>query len=95
METVQFADVSINRLSLVVLPSAIYLSFWFLLAHCPNLYDPDHGSVSANGLSIGHTANYSCNDGHELVGDATITCQTGGVWSSKPPVCIGKMLHLF
>ena len=32
---------------------------------------------------------FSCNEGYELKGFTTLTCQTNGAWSNDVPVCEG------
>lgn len=39
--------------------------------------------------SVGGVARYSCPRGFTLHGNDTRTCLTKGVWSGKPPTCIG------
>ena len=49
--------------------------------------------VTISGNSDGNTATYTCDQGYELVGAETLTCQSiGAQWSDPPPVCqlIGK-----
>lgn len=31
---------------------------------------------------------YQCNEGYMLLGNAELTCQNDGQWSSEPPVCV-------
>ncbi len=49
----------------------------------------EDGSVDT-GLSVeGVVANYSCNTGFRLVGDAGRVCQSNGLWSGMNPACQG------
>ena len=41
-----------------------------------------------SGNLAGDTADYSCDVGHKLVGDASLECQLGGQWSAPPPECV-------
>ena len=43
---------------------------------------------------LGSSASYSCLAGYELVGVASRTCATDGMWSSEEPTCEGKHLKL-
>ncbi|XP_053387695.1 uncharacterized protein LOC123541782 [Mercenaria mercenaria] len=43
---------------------------------------PENGKlISTEGTKFGNKVDIECNVGHELIGDRTITCQDGGVWS--------------
>ena len=55
-------------------------------ATCPNLEDPEHGTVSLSGTSPGSVATYTCNDG--MV--ATRTCNSDGQWTGVAPTCDRK-----
>ena len=54
---------------------------------CPTLSAPVNGSISLSGVTVGDMATYSCNEGFELVGNATRVCLDGGTWSGKDIVC--------
>ena len=41
---------------------------------CDAPVDIDNGVVTFNGILVGDMANYTCNSGFELIGDATTTC---------------------
>ena len=60
---------------------------------CDALSDPDNGAVSVTGTGVGDTATYTCDDGYELVGSSTRTCQPNGEWSGSPPTCEGIPKH--
>ncbi|XP_031620985.1 locomotion-related protein Hikaru genki [Contarinia nasturtii] len=49
----------------------------------------DGASVSANHrkYSVGALVTFSCNEGHLLVGEASIVCTESGFYSSPPPFC--------
>ena len=53
---------------------------------CPDLDDPADGSVNYL-VAVGSTAEYACNEGFELVGTNTRTCQSDGTWSGEAPTC--------
>ena len=61
------------------------------IVQCDALFDPDNGNVSTNGtgFGIGDIATYFCDDGYDLIGNDTITCQSNGSWSGSPPTCQG------
>ncbi|XP_065189567.1 sushi, von Willebrand factor type A, EGF and pentraxin domain-containing protein 1-like [Sycon ciliatum] len=54
---------------------------------CAVLMDPMYGTVRATGNDYLAKANYSCNPGYVLSGDAVSTCLLTGLWSSQPPIC--------
>jgi hypothetical protein len=55
---------------------------------CEGLLPPEDGTVSTpSGTTLNAVATYACNDGHNLVGSATRTCQASGSWSGTAPMC--------
>ena len=44
--------------------------------------------------TIGSMANYSCEQGFELIGVSSRTCQGDSTWSDLPPMCAGMCWHL-
>ena len=66
--------------------------FKFTVTMCPPLMDPENGMVNMTGQDVGDTAFYSCNDGFLLVGSMTTVCQSNGMWSSDPPICLRKQI---
>ncbi|XP_072164876.1 sushi, von Willebrand factor type A, EGF and pentraxin domain-containing protein 1-like [Diadema setosum] len=61
---------------------------------CGKLNDPENGNVQDNPRTFESEATYSCNDGYELSGEPTRTCESnnnGGVqWSGDAPTCNRK-----
>ena len=64
---------------------------------CGNLADPESGQVTftpgvvmtlETGLDA--IANYTCNEGYDLVGDAMRTCQADEQWTGTEPNCTCK-----
>ncbi|KAM5293727.1 membrane cofactor protein isoform 3-T3 [Glossophaga mutica] len=56
---------------------------------CPQLGDPVNGQVSGTS-QFGSEAQYTCNEGYYLVGEATLYCELSGDtvgWSADPPHC--------
>ncbi|XP_077541579.1 complement receptor type 2-like isoform X2 [Haemaphysalis longicornis] len=52
---------------------------------------PDNGfRVGGSHFGIGSQVEFSCNAGYHLRGNAAIRCLMNGVWSARPPLCIGK-----
>ncbi|XP_078589338.1 sushi, von Willebrand factor type A, EGF and pentraxin domain-containing protein 1-like [Branchiostoma floridae x Branchiostoma japonicum] len=58
---------------------------------CSAAYCGDPGAPTAGTRQgtfyQGGQVDFSCHDGHTLVGTSSITCQTNGTWSSDVPVC--------
>ena len=54
---------------------------------CPRLEPPNDGSVLYSDRIVGSEAQYSCNEGFSLVGDASVICQSDGTWSGEEPIC--------
>ena len=55
---------------------------------CPEPESPEHGSVTLRGnLTAGTEALFSCDPGHQLLGDTVTRCRLGGSWEAPPPVC--------
>ena len=47
--------------------------------------------VETVATTFGSVANYSCDNGYELVGPSTRMCQANGSWSDTAPSCKGKI----
>ena len=61
------------------------------LLDCGPLSKPDNGDVVLNaGTKYEAVANYSCNDGFQLVGDTSRICKNTGTWSGVQPTCAKK-----
>ena len=56
---------------------------------CGPLNQPANGKVTLNKTVFQSTANYTCDPGFRLVGNATRVCQADGAWSESPK-CEGK-----
>jgi len=54
------------------------------------LNTPVNGFLAYNSqhLHYGVSAKFSCQAGHQLLGNSSTTCLATGVWSSRPPVCL-------
>ena len=65
---------------------------FFLLVSCPSLTAPSNGMITCSlgddkVASPGETCTYTCNNGYELTGSDTRTCQSDGRWSGNNGVC--------
>ena len=62
--------------------------FIFAVTDCGDLEPPANGSVSVPSTNLSAVATYSCDDGHELIGEsATRVCTESGVWSNSTVEC--------
>ena len=59
---------------------------------CPALLDPINGAVTWTSLTEGGVATYVCDDGFELEGSMTRTCESSGMWSGEEPLCRGMLI---
>lgn len=59
---------------------------------CGGLSDPVNGAVSAPITTFDATATYSCDIGHDPVGDTTRQCMADGTWSGAAPTCPSKQV---
>ena len=66
------------------------LIFSFNAAACPDPGVPSNGKRLGNNFQEGETVLFKCNRNHSLVGNATIQCGEGGIWSGKVPKCRGS-----
>lgn len=57
---------------------------------CPPLDDPQFGSVSISGDTIGSVATYSCNANFVLSDSTPRRCLSDGSWSGTSPICRGQ-----
>ena len=56
----------------------------------PNCNDPgipDNGQRDGNSFIYNAVVLYSCNNGYNLTGESTLTCQSDGSWSNTIPSC--------
>ena len=59
---------------------------------CPSLSAPDNGEISCllgdDGVpSYQDICSFTCNNGYELTGSSTSTCQSDGTWSGNDATC--------
>ena len=54
---------------------------------------PDNGQVSLSaGTTLGSTATYSCDLGHDLIGASVRECGTDGQWTNSVPICMSELI---
>ena len=54
---------------------------------CNSLPSPANGNVMQPSTTYMSVTEYSCNDGFDLVGNPTRSCQASGNWSGEQPMC--------
>ncbi|XP_067839671.1 sushi, von Willebrand factor type A, EGF and pentraxin domain-containing protein 1 [Heptranchias perlo] len=54
---------------------------------CPTPQDTDSGRYDLNGITYLSTVSYTCNNGYQLRGLPTLTCNSTGQWNGTAPVC--------
>ena len=67
-----------------------YTYFYHYPGLCGGLSDPANGQATLAGRTSGSTATYTCNNGYQLMGRQTRTCQNTGMWSGMAPTCTRK-----
>ena len=68
--------------------------FLFVVVDCFGLTDPPNGQVALNLTTFGAVAEYSCEEGYDLIGPTARNCQPNGNWSDNAPVCESKQLTI-
>ena len=61
---------------------------------CNPPYAPDDGYIKTVGTSYrpGETISFACNQGFQLDGPSTLTCDEYGDWDDYEPLCTGEIL---
>ena len=54
---------------------------------CPNVVNIDHGSVFGSRYVFSSVLEFECDEGHNMVGNSTVSCEENGEWSSAFPTC--------
>lgn len=57
---------------------------------CGKPEQPPNSTMVASSFNVGANIEYSCDEGHLLVGPATRTCLPTGFYDEFPPVCKSK-----
>jgi len=60
------------------------------LVDCGDLDSPANGDVSYTTTTEGSVADYSCDEGYDLVGVTQRICQSNNTWSGDVPTCESK-----
>jgi len=59
----------------------------FAVVQCQSLTAPGNGIVFCTGNDVGDTCTVTCDDGFELSGSETRTCQNDSMWSGTDATC--------
>ena len=70
----------------VVEGSGEFIEYSTITATCSDLMSPANGILVMSGNYEGAIANFSCEAGYNLKGEAILTC-VDGQWKSTTPVC--------
>ncbi|XP_047481240.1 LOW QUALITY PROTEIN: sushi, von Willebrand factor type A, EGF and pentraxin domain-containing protein 1-like [Penaeus chinensis] len=54
---------------------------------CPIPIQIPQGSITGSNYTFGNTITYTCEEGHELVGESVRTCQENKEWNGTEPFC--------
>jgi hypothetical protein len=57
------------------------------IVKCETIQSPANARMKLNKISYKGTAEFTCNDGFELIGSAVISCTASGKWSENVPFC--------
>ena len=63
------------------------------LVSCPPLTAPDNGMIDCTGSLFEDACAFSCDDGYELTGSETRTCQGDQTWSGTESMCVQGVLY--
>ena len=59
----------------------------YIIEPCGNPATINNGEVIISGLTPGSNAIYLCNDHYQLIGNATVVCQSDSHWLGEVPKC--------
>ena len=54
---------------------------------CGNPGTPENGQKTGNNYKYHDVVTFQCDEGHNLVGSSSRTCQTDGNWDGTQPTC--------
>ena len=76
---------------MLALSTSLY--YVFTVVDCGVIGAPENGEITLNGTTFDSEATYECDEGFELVGNVTRTCEATGNWSGEEPVCERKTVN--
>ena len=77
--------------SLISIWQLVTMTYCIPLGDCGAVQAPTNGRQFVSGTTVGHSVNYTCNPGYNLLGNSSRTCQDNGQWSGTPPSCSRKL----
>ena len=78
--------------SLISIWQLVTMTYCIPLGDCGAVQAPTNGKQFVSGTTVGHSVNYTCNPGYNLLGNSSRTCQDNGQWSGTPSSCSRKLL---
>ena len=54
---------------------------------CGSLDSPENGLLAISNITFGSIANYSCDEGYNIMGNEMRLCLESGLWSGEDPIC--------
>lgn len=73
----------------------ILLVMSYIAVDCGALPEVQNGRAATSETVFQSVANYSCDNGYNLVGVPSRTCESNAVWSGAEPECKGIQLQSF
>lgn len=64
--------------------------FLYAAVNCGALSDPGNGTVVTPTTTFTQVATYTCNEGYNIVGSMTRTCEADQIWRPAEPTCDRK-----
>ena len=61
--------------------------FFLLVVSCGSLSSPTNGSITITEVTFGALANFTCDEGFNLIGSSSRQCQANGNWSGNDTSC--------
>ena len=84
-----------SLLNITVTLALIQYVICYAARDCGDPGAPENGRVSlSSGTTLGSTATYSCDIGHDLIGATLRECGTDGQWTNSIPLCTSELIIL-
>ncbi|XP_052796583.1 sushi, von Willebrand factor type A, EGF and pentraxin domain-containing protein 1-like isoform X2 [Mya arenaria] len=64
-----------------------------IIRECSRLESPFNGTVSLSNITYGSWASFKCDEGFDLLGNASVNCLANTSWSALSPTCHIKDCH--
>ena len=73
--------------------SVLLVVSYIAAVNCGALPPVRHGRRVTNGTMFQSVANYTCDNGYNLVGVQSRTCESSAIWSGNEPMCEGTTVN--